>query len=95
MGKSAGPATRRGEHLKTVCAALLNWQIKTYNTYYSPSPFTSVVILPNPTLTALASNARIKTIDDMQQALKPPWPFTSKHGHEVLELLQKWDKVSV
>jgi hypothetical protein len=35
----------------------------------------------------------VTCIDDMQQALKPPWPFASKHGHEVLELLQKWDKV--
>lgn len=93
MGKSAGPATRRGEHLKTVRTALLNWRIKTYQTYYSPSPFTSVVILPDPTLTALASNARIRTIDDIQQTLKPPWIFASKHGQEVLELLEKLDKV--
>lgn len=92
MIKSSGPATRRGEHLKTVRAALLNWRYKTYKSHYSPSPFTSVVILPDPTLTALASNARIKSVADMQQVLKPPWVFASKHGPEILELLEKLDK---
>jgi hypothetical protein len=28
----------------------------------------------------------------MQQVLKPSWVFTSKHGPEVLQLLEKLDK---
>ncbi|KIL55563.1 hypothetical protein M378DRAFT_134069 [Amanita muscaria Koide BX008] len=91
MSTSSGPATRRAEHLKKVRAALLNWRFVTYERHYSPSPFTSVVILPDSTLTALASNARIKTLADMQQMLKPPWVFASLHGQEVLDLLEKMD----
>jgi bloom syndrome protein len=93
MVKSSGPVTRRGEHLKTIRAALLNWRFRTYKARYSPSAFTSAVILPDPTLTALASNARIKSVDNMQQMLKPPWVFASRHGKEVLDLLEKLDQV--
>ncbi|KAM6493656.1 hypothetical protein JOM56_010017 [Amanita muscaria] len=92
MSTSSGPATRHGEHLKNVRAALLNWHFVMYEKHYSPSPFTSMVILPDSTLTALASNARIKTLADMQQMLKPPWVFASLHGQDLLDLLEEMDR---
>jgi hypothetical protein len=92
MEKSSGHQIRRGEHLKTVRAALVDWRFKTHQRRYTPSPYTAVVILPDATLTTLASNARIKTIDDMNEILNPSWVFASRHGQEVLDLLAKLDE---
>lgn len=92
MEKSSGRQIRRGEHLKTVRAALVDWRFKTHQRRYTPSPYTAVVILPDATLTTLASNARIKTIDDMNEILNPSWVFASRHGQEVLDLLAKLDE---
>jgi superfamily II DNA/RNA helicase len=78
MAKSSGRRTRRGEHLKTVRAALVDWRFKTHEKYYTPSSYTAVVILPDPILTSLASNSCIKTIEDMNEMLKPPWILTSR-----------------
>jgi hypothetical protein len=49
-----GPATRRSDQLKQACTALFQWRSKTKLAWYSPSPYTSAVILPNPILTTLA-----------------------------------------
>lgn len=86
------PAIRRGEHLKTVRAALTRWRFEIKTSQYSPSFYTASAILPDKTLTTLASNSRIKTINDMAQMLNPPWIFASRHG-EVLKLLKKLDDV--
>jgi hypothetical protein len=91
MATASGPSTRRGEHLQNARAALLQWRRSTYFKYYSPSPVTSAAILPDATLTTLASNRNIKTADDLQN-LPKPWIFAEKHGVEVLELLEKLDK---
>ena len=87
-----GPSTRRGEHLQKARAALLQWRRSTYFKDYSPSPVTSAVILPDATITTLASNRNIKTADDLQK-LPKPWIFAIKHGAEVLELLENLDQV--
>ena len=50
------------------------------------------MILPDATLTTLASNRNIKTADDLQN-LPKPWIFAKKHGSEVLELLANLDQV--
>ena len=86
-----GPATRRGEHLKTVRQALVHWRHKMH---YSrgPSSFTAAGFLPDKTLTTLASNARIKTLDDMMNTLQPPWIYASQYGQEVLDLVAELDK---
>lgn len=88
----SGPATRRGEHLKNVRSALENWRFKIKMCQYSPGPFLSMAILPDKTLTTLASNARIKTIDDMKEVLNPPWIFVERHGQEVLDMLKRLDE---
>jgi bloom syndrome protein len=87
----SGPATRRGDHLKTVRQALECWR---YKMHYSrgPTSFTAAGFLPDKALTTLASNARIKTVDDMVNMIQPPWIYTSKHGEEVLDLLSKLDR---
>lgn len=92
MTTSSGSSTRRGEHLQNARAVLLRWRRSTYFKNYSPSPVTSAVILPDATLTTLASNRNIKTADDLHN-LPKPWIFAEKHGTEVLELLENLDRV--
>jgi hypothetical protein len=86
-----GPATRRGEHLQNVRHALERWRFKTKRDRYSPSSVTAVTILPDPTLTTLASNARIRTVEDMQNCINPPWVMAQRHGNEILEILKRLD----
>lgn len=86
-----GPATRRGQHLKNVRTALETWRVKLRNRKYPSSPFTPATLLPNSTLTTLASNARIKTPNDMVALLNPPWFLAARHGQEVIDLLAKLD----
>lgn len=86
-----GPTTRRADQLKQARAALFQWRSKTKLKRYSPSPYTSAVILPDPILTTLASNARIQTLQDMSNTLGERWIFFDRHGDEVLKLLQAAD----
>jgi gamma-glutamyl:cysteine ligase YbdK (ATP-grasp superfamily) len=48
--------------------------------------------MPNPTLMSLASNTRIRTVDDMEAMLNPLWIMARRHGDEVLEMLCKIDE---
>jgi len=68
-----GPATGRGEHLKDARGALERWRFKTQRDRYSPSSVTAVTLLPDPTLTTLASNARIRIVEDIEALINPPW----------------------
>ena len=86
-----GPATRCGQHLKNIQTALETWRVKLQNRKYPSSPFTPATLLPNSTLTTLASNARIKTPNDMVALLNPPWFLAARHGQEVIDLLAKLD----
>ncbi|KII86510.1 hypothetical protein PLICRDRAFT_114420, partial [Plicaturopsis crispa FD-325 SS-3] len=52
--------------------------------------FATSAILPDPTLTALATKTSLKTVDDLL-ALKTPWIFAKKHGEEVLEVIRRVD----
>jgi hypothetical protein len=89
--RPTGPATRRGDHLKTVRQALERWR---YKMHYSrgPSSFTAAGFLPDKALTTLASNARIKTVEDMHEMIQPPWIYAPRHGQEALDLLSELDR---
>ncbi|KAJ6601732.1 P-loop containing nucleoside triphosphate hydrolase protein [Mycena vulgaris] len=86
-----GPAVRRRDHLKTVRSALNNFRVKmVLSDRYSQTSFIPEVILPDPTLTTLASNARIKTIEDIVSTVtNPPWMMAQRHGQEVLDLIAR------
>ena len=87
----AGRATRRGQHLKNVRTALETWCFKLRSRNYAHSLFTPAILLLNPTLMTLASNACIKTLNDMMTHLNPPWFLAMRHGQEVINLLAKLD----
>ncbi|KAF8335511.1 hypothetical protein F5887DRAFT_823264, partial [Amanita rubescens] len=81
---------RRGAHLQNVHSALENWRYQLLLNRYSPSPVTCTVLLPDPVLMTLASHVNLKTVDDLS-TLTPPWIYASRHGQEVLDLLQHLD----
>ena len=87
----AGPATWRGQHLKNVRTALEMWCFKLQSRNYAHSLFTPAILLLNPTLMTLASNAGIKMLNDMTTHLNPPWFLATRHGQEVIDLLAKLD----
>ena len=86
-----GPANRRGEHLQNVRHALERWCFKTKRDQYSPSSVTAITVLPDPTITTLASNARIRTVEDMNKCINPPWIMAQRHGDEILEIIKRLD----
>jgi hypothetical protein len=86
-----GLSTRRGQHLQDVRGALEHWRFKTKRDCYSPSSVTAVTILPDPILTTLASNARIRTIDDIESSINPPWIMARRHGGEILLIMKSID----
>jgi hypothetical protein len=88
-----GPTTRRGDHLQNVRGALERWRFKTKRDRYSPSSVTAVALLPDPILTTLASNARIRTIGDIEMMVNPRWIMAQRHGDKVLKILKLYDDV--
>jgi bloom syndrome protein len=86
-----GPSTRRLEHLANVRAALEGWRFKTKRDHYSLRSVTAEAILPNPILTTLASNAHIRTVEDIVTVINPPWIMARRHGEDVLKLLKTLD----
>ncbi|GLB41761.1 hypothetical protein LshimejAT787_1104260 [Lyophyllum shimeji] len=91
MQPSRGSKYRNKEARQNARTRLEKWRRQTFAETYTPSPFTSQILLPNSTLTSLASNASITTVDDLTR-LRPPWAFASIHGQEVLDLLQQVDQ---
>jgi hypothetical protein len=90
---SDGPAIRRGEHLANVRAALNTWRYNTKRTSHTLGSVTAEVVMPNDILTKLATNARLRTVEDIEAAItKPRWIFTRRHGMEVLALLADLDR---
>jgi bloom syndrome protein len=54
---------------------------------YCQTSFSPGVIFPDPTLTTLASNARIKTVENIISVIKnPPWSMAQRHEQKVLDL---------
>jgi len=92
MQPSEGAAVRRGEHLANVHAALEAWRYTTKRTRHTLGSVTAEAVMPGPILTTLASNAQIRTLEDMDRVLKPRWIYVRHHGPEVLELLSGLDE---
>lgn len=86
-----GPAARRGQHLQDVRAALERWRFKAKRDHYSPSSVTAVTLLPDPILMTLASNARIRTVEDIENNVNPPWIMARRHGAKVLLIMKRID----
>ncbi|KAF8446420.1 P-loop containing nucleoside triphosphate hydrolase protein [Boletus edulis BED1] len=93
MGSGAREGTRRaGEHLHCVRQALFQWRANTRKRDYPYCCFTGIALLPDGPLTTIASNRRLKVIDDLRAVLGTSWAFINAYGEEVLALVKKMDE---
>ncbi|KAF7318341.1 Bloom syndrome [Mycena chlorophos] len=89
-----GPSTRRSDLLKSAQTVLDRFRRRlVLRDEYHYTSFTAEIILPESTLKSLASNARLKTVADINTHItKPPWAFAEEHGEEALGLLAALDR---
>ncbi|KAI9069772.1 P-loop containing nucleoside triphosphate hydrolase protein, partial [Trametes sanguinea] len=81
---------RKDEHLKHVKAELRAWRLRTRRAKYAGTSLKAENILPDRALQTIASvREGIKTVDDLREALKVPWPLLDVHGAEVLDLVKR------
>ncbi|KAF8129868.1 hypothetical protein EV363DRAFT_1336905 [Boletus edulis] len=93
IGSGTREGTRRaGEHLHRVRRALLQWRANTRKRDYPHSCFTGIALLPDGPLTTIASNRRLKVLDDLRTVLSTSWAFVDTYGEEVLALVKKVDE---
>ncbi|KAI0744930.1 P-loop containing nucleoside triphosphate hydrolase protein [Earliella scabrosa] len=85
------PGTRRGNHLLACRARLVRWRMQTWLRDYHMCRFSYLILLPDKTLTTLASQARLRTVADIEAAV-PRWPFAADHGAEILTILSVVDE---
>ncbi|KAJ3822555.1 hypothetical protein F5880DRAFT_1442917, partial [Lentinula raphanica] len=79
------------EHLSQARASLTTWRNNTYDALYSDEPWGAHGLLPPPVLTAIATKARLHTIDDLISIAGWNQVFARIHGTEVLALLSSLD----
>lgn len=84
-----GPLARRGEHLKNVKLALQRWRLKLARERYRT--LTPAGVLPDEVLSKLASNARIRTVENVIAVVGEKWMLAARLGEEVLALLKRYD----
>lgn len=80
------------QHLQDVRAALTSWRAQTLAQDFPHAPFTSIVVLPDPVLTSIASNRQLETVTQLRDDLSTPWVFAERYGQDVLDLVKKLDE---
>ncbi|KAF8833152.1 P-loop containing nucleoside triphosphate hydrolase protein, partial [Paxillus ammoniavirescens] len=83
------PGQQKGEYIKDHWTAV--YQERLMVVLAQPLGDCCDPILPDPILTTLASNAKIRTVADMSTILTNRWVFMEKHGEEVIEVLREAD----
>ena len=82
---------RTGQHLQNVRQALEHWRIQVRRRDYPHCSFSATTIMPDRTLTTLASKRSLRSAEDLRKGLSPPWDFTEEYADEVLQLLARLD----
>ena len=86
------PPTRRTKsHLQGARTALANWRIRARQRDFKFCSFTAAAIMPDSILATIASQARLKTVDDLQETVGMSWALLDKYADEVLLILQRVD----
>ncbi|KIJ62764.1 hypothetical protein HYDPIDRAFT_93350, partial [Hydnomerulius pinastri MD-312] len=88
---SGGPATRRDEPLKVAKQRLREWRYETWMEKYSQVPYGPEGLLPDNVIDRIASNARIRNVDDFKSS---GWLAgrAERHGEDILKLLKELDR---
>ena len=84
------PKTRRDDHLAAARAALKKWREDTWFKDFATQPFGFEAILPDTTLTTIASKTRLTTDDLADESLG--WIWADDYGKEVLALMRTVDE---
>ncbi|KAJ3966842.1 P-loop containing nucleoside triphosphate hydrolase protein [Lentinula raphanica] len=92
-GSMAPVPTRRHEHLEQARACLATWRDDTFDLLYSEQPWGPEALLPSPVLTAIATKAQLRTVEDLISIARWEEIFARIHGEEVLDLLSSLDHV--
>ncbi|KIK03032.1 hypothetical protein K443DRAFT_5751 [Laccaria amethystina LaAM-08-1] len=90
MTEGATIANRREAHREGARELLINWRNKTWAELYRKRPWGVQALLPDVVLTALASKARLKTLEDLTGAGWSPI-HARRHGDKVVEMLSGYD----
>ncbi|EGO28170.1 hypothetical protein SERLADRAFT_434024 [Serpula lacrymans var. lacrymans S7.9] len=67
------PVQRTLQHLSHANAALQHWCAQVWRRDFLYCSFTGDVLIPDPTLTSLASNHLWKTLEEIHEGLLAPW----------------------
>ncbi|KAJ3816152.1 hypothetical protein F5880DRAFT_1645225, partial [Lentinula raphanica] len=82
---TAPVSNRRHEHLAQVRARLTAWRDDTFDALYDDQPWGPQALLPPSVLTAIATKARLHTIDDLISIAGWEEVFAHLHGAEKIE----------
>ncbi|KAJ3740694.1 P-loop containing nucleoside triphosphate hydrolase protein, partial [Lentinula raphanica] len=74
-------------------ACLTTWRDDTFDLLYSEQPWGPEALLPSPVLTAIATKAQLRTVEDLVSIARWEEIFARIHGEEVLDLLSSLDHV--
>ncbi|KLO06459.1 P-loop containing nucleoside triphosphate hydrolase protein, partial [Schizopora paradoxa] len=83
--------TRKKEWLTSARDVLKKLRLDIKEREYLYSSLSADAILPDSVLGKLASKARLRTIEDIEKEINPPWLYARKHGEEVLSVLLTLD----
>ncbi|KAI0309972.1 hypothetical protein OF83DRAFT_1156772 [Amylostereum chailletii] len=88
-----GPKARRDHWLHEVRLALEAWREETWDQLYSRRRWGSEALMVPTILTAFASHARWRTVEDVRKAdsMASSWLWLDTHGEEVLERIRSID----
>jgi hypothetical protein len=92
MDQGVSIPDRRDDHLKGARTRLECWRLDTWMALYKKRPWGYQVLLPDKVLTALATKARFRLIEDFIGCGWSP-THARKHGPAVLAMLQDYDEL--
>ncbi|KAJ3546985.1 hypothetical protein NMY22_g1839 [Coprinellus aureogranulatus] len=69
------PKRRTKEYLQEVKDALTTFRFQAKSKYFPPTSFTASIIFPDRILNALASNIDINNLEELEAAVRVPWPL--------------------
>lgn len=84
------PKTRRDDHLAAARAALQKWREDTWFKDFATQPFGFEAVLPDTTLTTIASKTRLTMNNLTDEPLG--WIWANDYGEEVLALMRAVDE---
>lgn len=91
--KRTKPTKARVQAVKAqIKSALVEWRLRTKKTYYSTCAFGATGVLPDFVIEKVSTTSSLATMDDLLVAFGEIWIYVTKHGPEVLEIVNQLDR---